>query len=388
MSRNILRVSALALTLALGAAPAAAAEFKIGAEIPLTGNLARVGTAMNEGIQVAAEMFNRKSGKHTVRIVTMDDESSPAKAVAAVEKLAADGVVAYSGGYGSNIIGPASEAAEKLGKVYVTSGGVATELTKRNLKTFFRINSSEGYARALMGMFNEVGVKSVAVIYSTKEATEEVAKMLQAGLGPKGVKVTMHAFDPATSDFKPIVHKIKLQDRPDAIAMIGYENDYVGILRAAKVLKPEIKTIAGVWSLATSKMAAEFPDLMENVSGTSTLSFPAEFTTPEAKEFAETYQKMFNKAPDYLGIFGYVQSKLLFEAVARAADAGTLDKGGVATEMRKTQADTVIGKVRFDESGDNPEFTHRMGQHQSGKVVLVWPAEAATGKVKYPAVPW
>lgn len=388
MSRNTLRASAIALALALGAIPAAAAEFKIGAEIPLTGNLARVGTAMNEGIQVAAEMFNKKNGKHTVKIVTMDDESSPAKAVAAVEKLAADGVVAYSGGYGSNIIGPASEAAEKLGKVYVTSGGVATELTKRNLKTFFRINSSEGYARALMGMFNEVGVKSVSVIYSTKEATEEVAKMLQSGLAPKGVKVSMHAFDPATSDFKPIVHKIKLQDRPDAIAMIGYENDYVGILRAAKVLKPDIKTIAGVWSLATSKMAAEFPDLMENVSGTSTLSYPAEFTTPEAKEFAETYQKMFNKAPDYLGIFGYVQSKLLFEAVARAADAGTIDKGGVAAEMRKTQADTVIGKVRFDESGDNPEFTHRMGQHQSGKVVLVWPSDAATGKVRYPAVPW
>ncbi|KIL99038.1 Branched-chain amino acid ABC transporter amino acid-binding protein [Paramagnetospirillum magnetotacticum MS-1] len=388
MSKSKLCVSALALSLMLGFAPAHAAEFKIGAEIPLSGNLARVGTAMNEGIQVAAEMFNKKSGKHSVKIITMDDESSPAKAVGAVEKLAADGVVAYTGGYGSNIIGPASEAAEKLGKVYVTSGGVASELTKRNLKTFFRINSSEGYARALMGMFNKQGVKSVAVVYSTKEATEEVAKMLQSGLGPQGVKVTMHAFDPATNDFKPIIHKIKLQDRPDAIAMIGYENDYVGILRAAKVLKPDIKTIAGVWSLATAKMAAEFPDLMENVSGTSTLSYPAEFTTPEAKEFAETYQKMFNKAPDYLGIFGYVQSKLLFEAVARAADTGTVDKGGIATEMRKTLSDTVIGKVRFDESGDNPEFTHRMGQHQAGKVVLVWPSDAATGTMKYPAVPW
>jgi branched-chain amino acid transport system substrate-binding protein len=388
MSKNKLCVSALALSLLLGFAPARAAEFKIGAEIPLSGNLARVGTAMNEGIQVAAEMFNKKNGKHTVKILTVDDESSPAKAVGAVEKLAADGVVAYTGGYGSNIIGPASEAAEKLGKVYITSGGVASELTKRNLKTFFRINSSEGYARALMGMFTQVGVKSVAVVYSTKEATEEVAKMLQSGLGPQGVKITMHAFDPATNDFKPIIHKIKLQDRPDAIAMIGYENDYVGILRAAKVLKPDIKTIAGVWSLATAKMAAEFPDLMENVSGTSTLSYPAAFTTPEAKEFAETYQKMFSKAPDYLGIFGYVQSKLLFEAVARAADAGTVDKGGIAAEMRKTQSDTVIGKVRFDESGDNPEFTHRMGQHQAGKVVLVWPAEAATGAIKYPAVPW
>lgn len=388
MSKTMLRASTLALTLALGWAPAHAAEFKIGAEIPLTGTLARVGTAMNEGIQVAAEMFNRKNGKHTVKIMTVDDESSPAKAVAAVEKLAADGAVAYTGGYGSNIIGPASEAAEKLGKVYVTSGGVASELTKRNLKTFFRINNSEGYGRALMGMFNELGVKSVAVVYSTKEATEEVAKMLQTGLSPKGVKVTMHAFDPSTNDFKPIIHKIKLQDRPDAIAMIGYENDYVGILRAAKVLKPDVKAIAGVWSLAVSKMATEFPDLVENVSGTSTLSYPAEFTTAEAKDFAETYQKMFNKAPDYLGIFGYVQSKLLFDAVARAADAGTVDKGGIAAEMRKTAADTVIGKVRFDDNGDNPEFTHRMGQHQGGKVVLVWPAEAATGKVRYPAVPW
>ncbi len=388
MSKSTLCVSAVALSLMLGLAPADAAELKIGAEIPLSGNLARVGSAMNEGIQVAAEMFNKKNGKHTVKVLVVDDESSPAKAVGAVEKLAADGVIAYTGGYGSNIIGPASEAAEKLGKVYITSGGVASELTKRGLKTFFRINSSEGYARALMGMFSEVGIKSVAVVYSTKEATEEVAKMLQTGLGAKGVKVTMHAFDPATNDFKPIVHKIKLQDRPEAIAMIGYENDYVGILRAAKVLKPDIKTIAGVWSLATSKMAAEFPDLMENVSGTSTLSYPAVFTTPEAKEFAETYQKMFNKAPDYLGIFGYVQSKLLFDAVARAADAGTIDKGGVASELRKTKTESVIGKVSFDEAGDNPEFTHRMGQHQAGKVELVWPLEAATGKMKYPALPW
>lgn len=386
--KSKMTVSALAIALAMGFTAAHAEEFKIGAQIPLTGNLARVGSAMNEGIQVAAEMFNKNNGKHTVKVLTMDDESSPAKAVAAVEKLSSDGVVAYTGGYGSNIIGPASEAAEKLGKVYVTSGGVATELTHRGLKNFFRINNSEGYAKALIGMFNDLGVKSVSVVYSTKEATAELATMLQKALEPKGVKVAMHAFDPATTDFKPIIHKIKLQDRSEAIAMIGYENDYVGILRAAKVLKPDAKTIAGVWSLATSKMAQEFPDLMENVSGTSTLSYPAEFNSPEAKEFAELYKQKFGKEPDYLGIFGYVQSKLLFDAIARAADAGTLGKGGLADELRKTDTETLIGQVRFDQSGDNPEFSHRMGQHQGGKVVLVWPEKAATGKVKYPGVPW
>ncbi|MGE4280123.1 MAG: ABC transporter substrate-binding protein [Magnetospirillum sp.] len=381
-------VSALAVFAVLAASTAWSAEIKIGSQIPKTGNLARVGGAMSEGIAVAAEMFNKKNGKHTVSVLTMDDESSPAKAVAAVEKLASDGVVAFTGGYGSNIIGPASEAAEKMNKTYITSGGVATELTKRGLKNFFRINNSEGYARALIGMYTELGIKSVTVIYSTKEATEEVAKMLEKTLSAKGVKVTLHAFDPSTTDFKPIVHKIKLQDRPEAIAMIGYENDYVGILRAAKVLKPDIKNISGVWSLATSKMWSEFPDLMNGVAGTSTLSYPAEFTTPEAKEFAETYQRMYNKAPDYLGIFGYVQSMMLFQAAAKAQDAGTIDKGGISEELRKLDVQTVIGRVRFDQDGDNPEFTHRMGQHQDGKVVLVWPADAATGKMNFPAVPW
>jgi branched-chain amino acid transport system substrate-binding protein len=385
MSR-FLTVSTIALAAFLGTAQAA--ELKIGCEVPMTGSLARVGTAMNEGIQVAAEMFNKGNGKHTVKLITMDDESSPAKAVAAIEKLAAEGVVAYTGGYGSNIIGPASETAEKLGKVYITSGGVATELTKRGLKNFFRVNNSAGYAKALVGMYSELGIKSVSIIYSTKEATEEVAKMLEKDWAAKGIKVTLHAFDPSTTDFKPIVHKIKLQDRPEAIAMIGYENDYVGILRAAKVLKPDVKTIAGVWSLATSKMWQEFPDLMDGVSGTSTLSWPAEFTTPEAKEFAETYQRMFNKSPDYLGIFGYVQSKLLFEAAAHAQDAGTIDKGGIAEELRKTDTTTLAGKLRFDETGDNAEFSHRMGQHQNGKVALVWPADAATGKINFPKVPW
>lgn len=373
---------------ALLASPAWAAEFKIGTEVPLTGTLARVGAAMNEGVQVAAEIFNKTNGKHTVNILVVDNESSPAKGVAAVEKLVADGVVAFSGGYGSNIIGPASEAAEKAGKVYITSGGVATELTKRGLKHFFRINNSEGYTRALLGMYKDLAVKSVSVVYSTKEATEEVAKALQTDLGKRGVKVTLHAFDPAITDFKPIIHKVKLQDRPEALAMIGYENDYVGILRAAKVLKPDVKNVAGVWSLATSKMWQEFPDLMNGVVGTSTLSYPAEFTTPEAKLFAETYQQKYGKAPDYLGIFGYVQSMLLFDAITRAQDAGTLDKGGLAAELRKTDAPTLLGRVRFDDSGDNPEFTHRMGQHQDGKVALVWPADAATGKMNYPAVPW
>ena len=39
---------------------------------------------MKEGIAVATDVFNRRGGKHKIRISSIDDESSPAKAVAAV----------------------------------------------------------------------------------------------------------------------------------------------------------------------------------------------------------------------------------------------------------------------------------------------------------------
>jgi branched-chain amino acid transport system substrate-binding protein len=367
---------------------ALAEEFVVGVEVPLSGSLARVGTGMSEGINVAADVFNRKNGKHKIKLITVDDESSPAKAVAAVEKLASQGVVAIDGGYGSSNIGPASDAANKAGLVYITSGGVDEALTQRGLKTFFRINNTAGYSKAMLGLLADMGAKSVSIVYLTKEATSDLARDIEKALTAKGVKVTMHAFDPAITDFKPIINKIKLQDKPDVIVMSGYENDYVGILRAAKVLKPDVKAVVGAWSLATSKMQDDFPDLMSDVYGTALLPFPAEFTTPDGKDFAETYKKLYGKEPDYLGQFGYVQSQLLFDAIVRAYDAGTLKSGGIAAELRKSNQDTLIGRVQFDDKGDNPNFSHRMGQHQGKQIAVVWPKDYANGKMIFPGVPW
>jgi branched-chain amino acid transport system substrate-binding protein len=384
------KATSIALAImAICAAGAQAEELLVGVQIPLTGPLARVGMGTQEGIRVAAEVFNKTNGKHTIKLVTVDDESAPAKAVAAVEKLASEGVVAVTGGYGSNNISPASDAANKLGLAYITSGGVDDGLVESGRKNFFRINNTAGYQKALVGLITDLGVKSVSIIYSTKDATEGLATDVQKTLAPKGIKVGMHAFDPAITDFKPILNKVKLQDRSEFIAMVGYENDYVGILRAARVLKPtSVKAIAGVWSLATPKMATDFPDLMPNVYGTAVLPFPVNFTTPEGKTFGEGYKKLHNKEPDYLGQFGYVQSMLLFEAIARAADKGTLKKGGVIEELRKTDKQTLIGRVQFNAKGDNPNFVQRMGQHQGKQVVLVWPKESANGKPAFPGVPW
>lgn len=389
MTRTYKRVGLAALmACTVGLSPVQAEDLTVGVQLPLTGTLARVGSGMQEGIMVAAEVFNKNNGKHTIKIITVDDESAPAKAIAAVEKLASEGALAITGGYGSNNIAPASTAASKLGLVYVTSGGVDDSLVNSGNKNFFRINNTAGYQKAMVGLVTDLNASSVSIVYSTKEATTGLARDVEKTLAGKGIKVVGHAFDPALTDFKPIINKIKLRDKSEVIAMVGYENDYVGILRAARVLKPSVKAMVGVWSLATPKMAADFPDLMPNVYGTAALPFPAEFKTADGQLFNEAYRELYKKDPDYLGQFGYVQSMLLFEAIARAADNGTLKNGGIADEMRKTDRDTLIGKVQFGSNGDNPNFSHRMGQHQSGKVVIVWPKESATGNINFPGVPW
>lgn len=366
-----------------------AKEFLVGVEMPLTGALARPGNTNLEGIRVAIEVFNRKNPTHTVKLVVIDDESSPAKAVAAVEKLAAQGVVAICGGYGSNLTGPASTAADKAGLVYLTVGGSATSLSKRGLKTFFRPNNAEGYANGMAGFIADSGVKSVSLLYSTKEATTEIAQIVQKSLAAKKVRIVAHPFDASMTDFKTIINKVKIQDHSEIIAMVGYENDHLAILRAAKVLKPNVKAIIGPYSTTTSKLASDFPDLMANVLGFVMLPHPVDTRNREAKEYTETFRRLYKRdGDDSAAQWGYVQALILCEAIKRADEKGTLAKGGLVPEMRRTNRDSMLGRIRFDETGDNPDFLTRVGQVQKGKIPVVWPKDQANGKVIYPAVSW
>lgn len=369
--------------------PAAFADMlPVGVELPLTGAMARAGNAQLEGVKVAADLFNRRGGKHTVSLTVIDDEAQPAKAVAAVEQLASQGVLAITGGYGSNAVSPASEAADKAGLVYITSGAVDTAMTSRGLKHFFRLGPASGYSQAVVGQLEAMNVKSVSIVASTKQATTDLSDDVSSKLRAQGVTVTVHAFDPAMTDFKPLVNKIRLQDKPDVMLMIGYENDYIGILRAAKVLKPQLKAVMGAWSIVTPKMAAEFPDLVNNVIGCAMLPHPAQFGSAEGKAFVDAYVAAWHKEPDYTAEFAFVQSMLLFDAMARAADRGTLKQDGIATELRAKPYDTLIGKVSFAPNGDNPSFLNNMAQIQGDRIVLVWPPARATGKLDYPALPW
>ncbi len=373
----------------LPVAPARAAELKVGVHDAITGSMGQSGVAMDQGLRVAVEMFNRKHREHRAVLISINDESDPAKAVAAVEKLVGQGIQLVGGGFGSNIIGPASEAAHKAGVPYLTGGSLGAGLSRRGYKDFFRVISDDAYSRAIAGVLGDIGVKSVSILHVNNDPCTVVADGVERLLSARQVKVTKHAFESKTPDFKPIVNRVKLQDRPEAIVLLAYEPDYIGIMSAVRLLKPQVKAVVAAWSVATAKMAKEKPDLFAGVMGTTGFPFPVQFSDAEATEAASYYRQAFNKEPDHTVFVGYMLGTVMFDVLRRAADAGKLnDRAYILEQVRKTRLATMYGQVQFNAAGDNDAWSLMVGQHQNGAIPIVWPAKGATGKLKLPAVPY
>lgn len=365
-----------------------AEDYIVGVHLPLTGAFARAGQAYREGIVVAERLHNLDS-QTKVKLDIVDDESTATKAITAVEKFASSGDAAIIGGYASSIIGPASEVSNRYGVTYMTAGAVSEELTRKGLKTFFRINNNGGYARAVNGILDDLKPTKVAIFVNTRsDAPSLLAKSVGDHLKQQNIEFVEYPFDASTTNFQPLINRMRLRDKPDVILMIVYENDYIGILRAAKLIKPDVKAMVGTWSLATIKMQEDFPDLMDKVIGCAQISFPASFNDEEGQKFEKAYKEINGKDVDYQAVYGYVQAKLVFDAIDRLAKKGPFDRKLLADEMRAEEVDSLIGKVKFDETGENIHFSLRMAQHQGKELPIVAPSNVATKPIILPARPW
>lgn len=124
---------------ALWPLPARADSIKLGAVVPLTGRYGAGGAQVRAGYEIAVEHVNAAGGvtvggrKVTLELVVLDDESDATKTVSRLETLAAQGVAAYLGGFGSDLHAAAASVAEKNRIPYL---GVAFALNKVHQQGF------------------------------------------------------------------------------------------------------------------------------------------------------------------------------------------------------------------------------------------------------------
>jgi branched-chain amino acid transport system substrate-binding protein len=383
--------AALILALAGGTGWAAPA-IKLGAQAPQSGSLAKHGLEQIKGIRLAAEEFEKKT-KIKVELLVYDDESNPQKAVSAVEKLAGvDKVQAIVGGYGSNLVGPASEAAERYDTPYFTTGAVDSKLSAKKFKNFFRLNNMPGYAAAQAGAIKSLlAAKKVGVLYNSLSATTEIAEAVKDQLQKAGVEVPVfEKFEKGTTNYKPIL--LKVRDAGCEVLLVeGYFPDYVGTIKDAKILNLPVKAYVGAWGIGTPEFVRELGPMSEYIYGTSIWEMgtaPKE-AKKEESEMVASYKAKFKEDPSYIAMLGYLSAKYMLEAIVQGGGkTGSYNPEKTRNALRALDTVGPLGRVAFDEKGDPRFFTAVLFQTQKGEQVVVYPKERATGSVQYPAVPW
>ncbi len=390
-----MRILALLALAIVGAWPVAvsAQTIKVGAVVPITGRYGAGGAQVRAGYEIAVEQLNAAGGvtvggkKMPIEFVLLDDESDATKTVSRLETLAAQGVVAYLGGFGSDLHAAAASVAEKNRVPYL---GVAFALNKIHQQGFRYLFSpfwkSPDIGQATQGLLALIPAgerpKSVAIFQEKTDWGREMATAwTEAGKGA-GYQVVLNGeYAPGAKDFSDVILKAKsakadavfaLPTPPDGMTMIKQmkELDYTPKL-ALFIRAPD----AVVWSKNLGKdgdymvLAAGWHHAMKGTG---------------VKELNDAHEKKYGRPADPITGPAYACVQILAAAVTRA---GSLDRDKVRDAIAATNMTTVIGPVKFRPDGTGI-VQQALLQWINGKQELVWPKESATAPLAYPAPPF
>jgi len=383
---------ALAL-LGLSPVPAWAQSIKMGAVVPLTGRYGAGGAQIRAGYEFAVERLNAGGGitvggvKMPVELVLLDDESDATKTVARMETLAAQGVIGYLGGFGSDLHAAAASVAEKNRISYL---GVAFALQKIHQQNFRYLFSpfwkSPDIGHATQGLLELIPAgerpKTVAIFQEKTDWGREMAAAWTDAGKAAGYQVALNGeYAPGAKDFSDLILKAKAAN-VDVVLALPNPPDGMTMVKQMKELgfTPKLSFFirapdAQIWSQNLGKdgdfmvLAAGWHHAMKGAG---------------VKELNDAHQKKFGRPADPLVGPAYACVEILAAAVTRA---GFPDREKVRDAIAATSMNTVIGSVKFrpDGTGIVPQA---LLQWQNGKQELVWPKETATAPLAFPAPPF
>jgi branched-chain amino acid transport system substrate-binding protein len=381
---------AVALLLIYGSAWAQDA-IKVGVVGPRTGPAAATGTAFEEGIKLAVEYVNSKGGVMGKKLeaVFEDTAGAPDKAASGFERLVTrDKVVMVLGESHSSSALAEIEVANRLKVPFIVVEAWADEITAKNYRYVFRAGPSNS------GVVNKSIAKWVAhekfkrafIIAENTDWGIGIGKLTEQAVAKIGIPSESMITERNSQDHYVELTKIKAF-KPDVVLAYIYgvglhyfvaQAGETGVSKTAVALDG-----AGPPSL--------WPDYWKNVGDygdlecfVSSMHEKVELTDL-AKYYREAYTKAFGKAPtDY-------KSRSIFDGVLIAADAVNRAKATDAEKLvdalEKTSLKTTRGTAKFGLEKGGPEY-HQWEppmlviQWQNKQQVVLYPPEAATGKIK------
>jgi branched-chain amino acid transport system substrate-binding protein len=383
----------LILTLLALPLPAWAQALKVGAVVPLTGRYGAGGAQVRAGYEIAVDHVNAAGGvsvagkKLPLELVLLDDESDATKTVSRLETLAAQGVVAYLGGFGSDLHAAAASVAEKNKIPYL---GVAFALHKVHQQGFRYLFSpfwkSPDIGQQLPGMLNAIPAaerpKTVAIFQEKTDWGREMSAAWTEAGKAAGYQVVFNGeYAPGAKDFSDLILKAKSANA-DAVFALPTPPDGMTMVK-------QMKELAYSPKLTLFIRAPDPPIWTKNLGkdGDFVVLAPGwhhAVKAPGVKELNDAHTKKIGRPADPIAGPAYACVQILAAAAARA---GSADREKLRDAIAATELTTVLGPVKFRPDGTGVVQSVFL-QWLNGKQELVWPKESATAPLAYPAPPF
>jgi branched-chain amino acid transport system substrate-binding protein len=323
---------------------------RIGAVLPLTGDMASYSAPLKRGMDLAVKEINCKGGINNaqLQVIYEDDRGEAKTAISAYRKLVdTDKVPMVIGGMFSVSTFAIAPLAEKEHKVLLSPTASAIELTTAG-DYIFRIYPSDIYDGIFLAQFayNELQAKKVAVIYEQVASVVAIANKFKSDFESfDGEIVTFDGYNSDVKDFSSVIKKVS-NANPDIVFIPGNLNPMANLLIQTKQLglKKQFLTISTIYDNKIFELAKE---AAEGVLFSSPMFDPTS-NISEMTNFVTLYKKQYNAEPDILGGYGYDVVKI----------AATALQNGIKPEQIKKSLyqikdyHGVTGNTTFDNNGD------------------------------------
>lgn len=381
-----MRISVLLCAAALAVAGSAWAQKKQTVKIayigPLTGGVSANGIGGRNSADLAVRLRNEDpKAKYRYELVSLDDECKPNIAVQAATKAAADNsIIAGVTHYCSVAAIAAVDTYHKFGFPAVVWGAVLPDITYRNkYREVHRVNGTMINQNDVAAKFmTGLKYKRWVIIHDTtdygkghdKFFTEYLTKYGGQVVGRFGVTADQQDFTAELTKAKEL--------KPDVIYFGGLTPLGVRIRSQMERLG-----INAVFEGTSGIKSDAYIEGLGNKLAEGSLSFiegaPWE-KLPGGLTFIGKYQQQrYDQGPEAYGPFAFTAASLIMDVIEKVGP----NRKRVVEELRKTKdKDTIIGKVTFDDAGQNivPLITKYVVQ--DGKWVVWEDSDYGSGKRK------
>jgi branched-chain amino acid transport system substrate-binding protein len=333
--------------------PVEGQEVTVGAMMPLTGDNAVYGKALQQGMLVALDEAN-KAGKIygiPLNIIFEDDQANPTLGVSAFNKLIdIDHVPMVLGSMFSNVSLAIAPIGQSKHIVLLSPTSSSVDLTNAG-DYFFRIYPSDTYDGQFSAdfAFNTLKARKIAIFFAQESSTTAVAKVFANEFTALGGQIVLsEGHKQGDTDFRASLGKIQ-QAQPDVVFLPSLLNEMALILKQAKEL--------GISTQFLSISTFNDPKILELAgSGAEGVIFSTPFYDPKSsdqltKAFINAFQQKYGSEPNIWSGYGYDVVRVAVQALREAGKPFLADAiKGALYQIKDFPG--VTGTVTFDKNGD------------------------------------